>query len=136
MSDTAKLIQIQQRLQNYSPSMKKLKVGLNGFGRIGRAFTRIASNRDTVEIVAVNTRKTPASMMAYLLQYDSVYRKFNKHVTSDETSLNIDDHKIAALQTANPEEIPWDQYGVDVVVDATGAFTTTEDLKKHLRGSV
>jgi glyceraldehyde 3-phosphate dehydrogenase len=116
--------------------MKRLKVGINGFGRIGRAFTRIATERNNFDIVAVNTRKTKSDMMAYLLQYDSVYRKFGHTVTSDETSISIDGKKIAALQVAEPQDIPWDQYGVDVVVDATGAFTKKPDLAKHIKGSV
>jgi len=116
--------------------MKRLKVGLNGFGRIGRAFTRIALTKDKFDIVAVNTRKTPTSMMAYLLQYDSVYRKFSKTVTFDPTHIIVEGQKIAALQNPLPETIPWDQYGVNVVVDATGAFNRKVDLQKHVRGSV
>lgn len=116
--------------------MKRLKIGLNGFGRIGRAFTRIATQRDSFDIVAINTRKTPASMMAYLLQYDSVYRRFDREVTNDDTSLSINGKKIAALQVADITTIPWDQYGVDLVVDATGAFNKKEDLMKHVRGTV
>jgi glyceraldehyde 3-phosphate dehydrogenase len=116
--------------------MKKLKVGLNGFGRIGRAFTRIASNRDTFEVVAVNTRKTPASMMAYLLQYDSVYRTFSRKVELQSDGMTVDGKKIVALQYAAPEEIPWSDYGVDVVIDATGAFVKKEDLQKHIKGTV
>ena len=116
--------------------MKKIKVGLNGFGRIGRAVTRIALTRGTFEIVAINTRKTPSDMMAYLLQYDSVYRRFGKKVESGEGYISVDGKKIPTLMTADIAAIPWEQYGVDVVVDATGAFTTKEDLMKHVRGSV
>lgn len=116
--------------------MKRLKVGINGFGRIGRAFTRIAFARGSFDVVAVNTRKTPTSLMAYLLQYDSIYRRFQLPVTSDEGNIIVGDKKIAALQSAAPEEIPWSKYGVDVVVDATGAFTKKEDLMRHLSGSV
>ena len=61
-------------------NMKRIKVGLNGFGRIGRAVTRITFDRDNFEIVAINTRKTAPDMLAYLLKYDSVYRRFNKTV--------------------------------------------------------
>ena len=116
--------------------MKRIKVGLNGFGRIGRAFTRIATRRDTFDIVAVNTRKTPPKTLAYLLQYDSVYRRFEKKVTSDENSIAIDGKKITVLMAPTIEETPWDQYGVDVVIDATGAFTKKVDLVKHIKGSV
>lgn len=116
--------------------MKRLKVGINGFGRIGRAFTRIASQRNTFDIVAVNTRRTATDMMAYLLQYDSIYRRFALPVSSNDGNLVINNVSIPALQFATPEEIPWDTYGVDVVVDATGAFTKKEDLAKHVKGTV
>lgn len=116
--------------------MKRIKVGLNGFGRIGRAVMRIAHERDSFEIVAINTRKTTPDMLAYLLQYDSVYRRFGKKVESGADFITIDGKKIPALMTADISAIPWDTYGVDVVIDATGAFTKKEDLIKHIKGSV
>jgi len=116
--------------------MKRLKIGLNGFGRIGRAFTRIAISQNQFDIVAINTRKTPVEMMAYLLQYDSVYRKFNKNVSISESALLIDNNKIVITQNPLPENIPWDNFGVDVIVDATGAFTKKVDLVKHIKGTV
>lgn len=115
--------------------MKRLKVGLNGFGRIGRAFTRIALKRNNFDIVAINTRKTPNSMLSYLLQYDSVYRKFDMNVKIEDNGLTINGTKINTTLAATPEEIPWDKYGVDVVIDATGAFTKKEELVKHLKGN-
>lgn len=116
--------------------MKRLRVGLNGFGRIGRAFTRIALERNTFDLVAINTRKTAPDMMAYLLQYDSIYRKYNKKVAANGNIISVDDIGITALQSPEPESIPWEQYQVDVVIDATGAFTKKEDLQKHIRGPV
>ena len=116
--------------------MKRIKVGLNGFGRIGRAFSRITFERDSFDIVAINTRKTKAEMMAYLLKYDSVYRKFAKEVKTDTDSIIVDGKKIPTFNNAGIETIPWDQYQVDLVVDATGAFEKKEELNKHLKGSV
>lgn len=116
--------------------MKRLRVGLNGFGRIGRAVTRIALLRNTFDVVAVNTRKTGPELMAYLLQYDSVYRHFEKQVDFDEKSLKIGDTVIRTLQCEDILSIPWSEQEVDLVVDATGAFTTKEDLQKHIRGTV
>jgi glyceraldehyde 3-phosphate dehydrogenase len=116
--------------------MKKIKVGLNGFGRIGRAFTRISLSRDVFEIVAINTRKTPNDLMAYLLQHDSVYRTYQKKVKEEADGLVIDNKKIPTLLNDRPENIPWDKYGVEVVVDATGAFPKKPDLAKHLKGTV
>jgi glyceraldehyde 3-phosphate dehydrogenase len=116
--------------------MKKLKVGLNGFGRIGRAFTRIALIRNSFEIVVINTRKTQTSIMAYLLAFDSVYRKFGMEVKEESDGISVDGKKILTLLNDKPENIPWDKYGVKVVVDATGAFNKKPDLEKHLKGSV
>lgn len=116
--------------------MKKIKVGLNGFGRIGRAFTRIALSRGNFEIVAINTRKTPTSIMAYLLAFDSVYRRFGMEVKEESDGFSVNGKKVLTLLNDKPENIPWDKYGVEVVVDATGAFTQKADLAKHLKGSV
>ncbi len=113
-----------------------MKVGLNGFGRIGRAFTRIALERNSFELVLINTRKTPNSMLAYLLQYDSVYRKYPKTVKEESDGIIVDGKKIFTNLSDSPENIPWDKYDIDVVVDATGAFTNKLDLSKHLKGSV
>lgn len=116
--------------------MKRLKIGLNGFGRIGRAMTRIALKRNSFDIALINTRKTPNNMMAYLLQNDSVYRRFEMDVRPESDGLNVNGIKINTSLAALPEEIAWDKYGVDVVIDATGAFTKKEDLQKHIKGSV
>ena len=112
-----------------------MKIGLNGFGRIGRAFARIALKRG-LDIALINTRKTPNSMIAYLLQYDSIYRKFEIEVKEETDGILVSGKKIFTTQTPEIENIPWDNYGVDVVVDATGAFTKKENLERHIKGSV
>lgn len=116
--------------------MKRIKVGLNGFGRIGRAFTRIALQKDLFDLVVINTRKTPNRMLAYLLQYDSVYRRFEMKVKEEVDGILVDGKKIYTTLCDRPEKIPWEKYQVDIVIDATGAFTKKPDLEKHLRGSV
>ncbi len=116
--------------------MKRLKVGLNGFGRIGRAFTRIALIKDQFDLTVINTRKSSNKMMAYMLQYDSVYRKYELIVKEEPDGISVSGKNISTTHGDDPTQIPWQKYGVDVVVDATGAFNTTEDLKKHLTGSV
>ena len=116
--------------------MKRLKIGLNGFGRIGRAVARIAFDRGNFDTAVINTRKTQPDMLAYLLQYDSVYRKYHREVKAVENGIMIDGKKIPATLVAEPQDIPWEKYKVDIVVEATGAFTKKEDLIKHLRGSV
>lgn len=112
-----------------------LKIGLNGFGRIGRAFTRISLKKG-LNIALINTRKTENSMLAYLLKYDSVYRKFEMNIKEDKDGIIVNNKKIYTYQSSNPEEIPWGKYNVDIVVDATGAFTKKDELEKHLQGSV
>lgn len=116
--------------------MKRLRVGLNGFGRIGRAFTRIALERDTFDLVAINTRRNNVVMMAYLLHHDSVYRTYHKRIGSNDDGITVDGKTIHTLANSDPAEIPWGEYDVDVVVDATGAFPKKELLEKHLHESV
>lgn len=116
--------------------MKRLKIGLNGFGRIGRAVTRIALKKDAFDIVLINTRKTPNDMMAYLLQNDSVYRRFDMEVKTESDGINIGGKKIITTLCPTPDTIPWEKYEVDIVIDATGAFTKKDDLQKHIKGSV
>jgi glyceraldehyde 3-phosphate dehydrogenase len=116
--------------------MKKIKVGLNGFGRIGRAIARIASEKDYIELVAINTSKTTPEQLAYSLKYDSIYRTFEKPVKKVEGGISLNGRFVKAYNIRNPEEIPWEETGVEVVIDCTGVFKTREDLKKHLRGTV
>ncbi len=116
--------------------MKKIKVGLNGFGRIGRAIARIASEKDFFELVAINTSKTTPAQLAYSLKYDSTYRTFNKPVKKVEDGISLSGRFIKAYNIRNPEEIPWEETGAEVIIDCTGVFKTREDLKKHLRGTV
>lgn len=116
--------------------MKRVKVGINGFGRIGRAFARIALTQNNFDVVAINTRKTPVETLAYLLQYDSIYHKFSQDVHVDGNSIVVNGKKIETIQFATPAEIPWNTQEVDIVVDATGAFKTHEDLSKHISGTV
>lgn len=111
--------------------MSRIKVGINGFGRIGRAFTRIALERDTFDIVLINTRKTPTDLMAYLLRRDSVYGTYSKPVSHDDRGLVIGDKHVTCVQFAEADAIPWDEHGVDIVVDCTGAFLTGEALSHH-----
>lgn len=115
--------------------MKNIKIGLNGFGRIGRTFTRIALKRGA-DIALINTRKTPNSMLAYLLKYDSVYKKFEMEVKEEVDGISVNGKKIFTSQSPEPENIPWEKYQVNIVVDATGAFTKKADLEKHLKGTV
>lgn len=111
--------------------MKKIRVGINGFGRIGRAFLKIAWDRSEIEIVAVNDLGDITNM-AYLLKYDTVYREWNHNIKTEEDFLVIDEKKIKVLAQKDPSALPWKNLGVDVVVESTGLFTTYEKSKVHL----
>jgi len=128
-----------------------VKVGINGFGRIGRIATRIAllKHANDLEITAINTSGSmDVAGWAHLLAYDTMYRKFSKIVGFEEVKkpeqatdedpligyLKIESNKIAILAQREPAKIPWSKYGVDVVIESTGKFTSEEDAKKHAAG--
>lgn len=117
--------------------MKKVRVGINGFGRIGRLSLRSAFLRnpedwnDLFEIVAVNDL-TPPESLAYLFKYDSVFRRFPGEVKIEEGNLVINGRTIRALAEPDPSKLPWKELGVDVVIESTGRFTDGEKAKAHL----
>lgn len=109
---------------------KKIRIALNGLGRIGRVFLRIAYNNPHFEIVAAHSRG-PADMYAHLLKYDSTYGTWDKEVSAKKNRLIIDGVEIPYVQ-AEGEHLPWKKVGVDFVLDATGKFTKRADAQKHL----
>ena len=113
-----------------------VKVGINGFGRIGRNVVRAwLEKKQDIEVVAVNDL-TSADTLAYLLKYDSVHRTIPNEVTHDETSISIDGRKIRVFSNPDPAAIPWDEVEVDIVVESSGRFTEKAKASKHLRSSV
>ena len=116
--------------------MRQVRVGLNGFGRIGRAIARIAASKGHMNIEAINTSSTTPEQLAYTLQYDSVYRTFDKTVTANKDGITVDSKKIKAYNYRDPADIPWSDHNIDVVIDCTGVFKDRESLSKHLNGSV
>jgi glyceraldehyde 3-phosphate dehydrogenase len=113
-----------------------IKVGINGFGRIGRNVVRAALKRKTdVEFVAFNDLGD-ASTLAYLLKYDSVHGVLQNEVKLSDKGLSIDGREIRIFTSPDPGEIPWGDLGVDIVVESSGRFTTKDEAGKHLRGSV
>ncbi|HEX6900647.1 MAG TPA: type I glyceraldehyde-3-phosphate dehydrogenase [Thermoanaerobaculia bacterium] len=109
-----------------------VKVGINGFGRIGRSVFRILSNRDDIEVVAINDL-FENQQLVYLLKYDSVMRVYDKEVTADDDFMYVDGKKIAMTAEKDPANIPWGKLGVDIVIESTGVFTKKEQLQKHLQ---
>ena len=113
--------------------MGKIKIGINGFGRIGRMVLRAAIDRNDVEVVAINDL-LDIKHLAYLLKYDSVHGKCKADVLSDDNSLIIDGKKIQISSERDPKKIAWDLKGVDVVLECTGIFTTLETAQLHIDG--
>lgn len=108
-----------------------VKVGINGFGRIGRNVFRAALNNPEVEVVAVNDL-TDANMLAHLLKYDTVHGTLEQDVTVDGDSLVVGGHKVKVLAERDPAQLGWGNLGVDIVVESTGRFTKRADAAKHL----
>lgn len=112
-----------------------IKVGINGFGRIGRNVLRAGMNRKSIEFVATNDL-TDAATLAHLLKYDSVLGPLNAEVKVEGDTIHVNDIKLKVFATKDPGEIDWPSLGCEVVVESTGRFTKREDAAKHLRGSV
>jgi glyceraldehyde 3-phosphate dehydrogenase len=108
------------------------KIGINGFGRIGRCFFRAAAEGG-LQVVAANDIMDPKTA-GHLLKYDSVFGKFQKPVNVEGDGLKVDGKDVKILSVKDPGEIPWSKYGVDIVVESTGLFTSRDMAAKHLRG--
>jgi glyceraldehyde 3-phosphate dehydrogenase len=108
-----------------------IRVGINGFGRIGRTVFRILSDRPDIEVVAINDL-FDNEQLAYLLRYDTVMRKFDKSVEVREDALLVGGERVEMTAERDPAAIGWGEMEVDIVVESTGVFTTREKLEKHL----
>ncbi len=109
-----------------------VKVGINGFGRIGRNVFRIALQYDGIEVVAVNDL-TDAKTLAHLLKYDSVHGTFAGEIKATENAILVNGREIRVTAEKDPEKLPWGDMGVDIVVESTGRFTNKKDAAKHLK---
>ncbi|CAN1750004.1 Glyceraldehyde-3-phosphate dehydrogenase GAPCP2, chloroplastic [Linum perenne] len=113
----------------------KIKVGINGFGRIGRLVLRIATSRDDIDVVAVNDPFIDAKYMAYMLKYDSTHGNFNGTITVlDESTLEINGKQIKISSKREPADIPWGDFGAEYVVESSGVFTTIDKAADHKKG--
>jgi glyceraldehyde 3-phosphate dehydrogenase len=112
-----------------------VKVGINGFGRIGRNVLRTALNDKNIEVVAVNDLTDPKTL-AHLLKYDSILGNLPHNITAGPDSISIDGKAIKVFKEKDPAALPWESVGAQVVLESTGRFTNAEDAKKHLRGTV
>jgi glyceraldehyde 3-phosphate dehydrogenase len=109
----------------------KLKIAINGFGRIGRNAFKIAAARDDMQVVAINDLGDTKTL-AYLLKHDSNYGTYGSDVSFDEDHLIVDKHHVKVLAEKEPAKLPWKELGIDVVIESTGHFTSPEDLQLHL----
>jgi glyceraldehyde 3-phosphate dehydrogenase len=112
-----------------------IKVGINGFGRIGRNVLRTAITNPNFEFVAVNDLTDPKTL-AHLLKYDSILGNLDNKITSGADYIDIDGKKVHVFKEKDPAAIDWNSFGAQVVVESTGKFTDANDAKKHMRGSV
>ena len=112
-----------------------IKVGINGFGRIGRNVLRTALNDKNIDIVAVNDLTSPKTL-AHLLKYDSILGNLPNNITATDDSIDIDGKKIHVFAEKDPAKLDWEKFGVQIVIESTGKFTKAELAKAHLRGPV
>jgi glyceraldehyde 3-phosphate dehydrogenase len=112
-----------------------IKVGINGFGRIGRNIVRTALDDKDIQFVAVNDI-TDAKTLAHLLKYDSVLGNLPNTITHTDNAISVDGKSFKVFKTKDPSEIDWASVGADIVVESTGLFTKGPEAKKHLRGPV
>ncbi len=108
-----------------------VKVGINGFGRIGRIVLRDSLNKEGIEVVAINDL-TDANMLGHLLKYDSIHGVMEEEVTVEGSSIMIDDKEVKVLSESDPANLPWGDLGVDIVIESTGRFTKREAAQKHI----
>jgi len=111
-----------------------IKVGINGFGRIGRLVLRASLYHDDIEVVGLNDPFLDPDYMAYLFKYDSTHGRFKGQVEVKEGKLVLNGKEIAVFAEKNPADIKWGEIGADYVVESTGVFTTTEKASSHLKG--
>ena len=111
---------------------KKVKIAINGFGRIGRAAFKIALAKPNVEVVGINDL-TDTKTLAYLLQYDTMYGRYSEKVGFDQENIVINDKKVRVYAVKDPKMLPWKDLEVDVVLECTGRFTDLESGKMHLQ---
>jgi len=112
-----------------------VKVGINGFGRIGRNIFRTAIGDSDIDFVAVNDL-TDTRTLAHLLKYDSVLGNLDHDISSTETGIKVEGDEFKVFSEKDPAAIDWQSVGAEIVIESTGRFTKAEDAKKHLRGSV
>ena len=112
--------------------LMSIKIGINGFGRIGRLVFRAGLSRPDVEFVGINDPGMTPDYMAYMLRYDTIHGKFDGTIEYDEDSITVNGHKVMVYAKMSPSEIPWGEIGAEYVVESTGLFLTKEKAQGHI----
>src|SRR5947208_2043928 len=112
-----------------------IKVGINGFGRIGRSVVRTWLGSNDIDLVAVNDL-TDTKTLAHLLKYDSIMGNLHHAITAGDGKIDIEGNRFRVFSEKDPAQIPWEDVGAEIVIESTGRFTKAEDAAKHIRGSV
>src|SRR5688572_5558861 len=112
--------------------MAQVRLGINGFGRIGRQVTRVAARDPRVEVIAINDLVEPATN-AHLFKYDTTYGRFDGSVELAGDDIIINGTRVQVFKQKDPAQIPWGDVGVDYVLESTGVFATVEDCSSHLK---
>ena len=115
---------------------KKIRIAINGFGRIGRAITRINAQYDNYDLVLINDINPRVDNLAYLYKYDSTYGKFNGEVSSTKNEIIINDNYIKCTSCADVDQVPWQDFKIDVLIDSSGVESNVKKLKKLTQSSV
>ena len=116
--------------------MSRIRVGINGFGRIGRTFFRLAFDRAPHLELVVISDLGPAKTLAHLLKYDSIHGTWDKNISVEKNSILVNQSPVDVLNKKTIEEIPWDEHEIDVVIECTGKFKTHKELSAHIKGAV
>ena len=110
-----------------------IKVGISGFGRIGRVVIRAAMDMPEIEIAGINVRNADIDYLIYMLKYDSTFGRFPKSLEKYEDGIMMDGKKVPVYSESEAKNIPWDKCGAEYIVEATGAYTTTETAMDHIK---
>jgi len=113
----------------------KIKIGINGFGRIGRNLFRLLLDHPFIQVTAINDL-ADAPTLAHLLKYDSIHGRLEREIKAVDASILVNEYKVPVLNIPSPEDIPWSDHQVELVVESTGKFKTRDSLRGHIRGSV
>ena len=115
--------------------MKKIKIGINGFGRIGRTLFRLLINHPSIEVVAINDL-APAKTLAHLLKYDSIHGVLNQDIVALDHAIVVAKNKIPVFNEASIDSISWQETGAEIIIEATGKFKSKSLLSLHLKEGV